>query len=355
MFTPNQYFNPRVVCSAVLSFFLALVLGGCQKPGQVVGETGRGELRTTLKMFSGQDGRRLTWPQLMEASADADVLILGEQHDDAVGHAVQLAIVEDILARRSGGALSMEMLDRGEQAFVDDYLAGIINREKFIEQTASTRWRKISRDYLEGKIDKQTFGEKIRKLGWPDWENNYQPIIDAAKSHSARVIAANTPWARYTRLANKNGYDHLNSLSSSQKALFELPRDVLRGPYRERFWEVIAGRPEGEPARISDEAGKGPENVHSGLSDEKVLGMFRAQLVMDATMADSIADALQNGAAKVIHLVGQFHSDFNGGVVQELKHRRPGARILTVSLQRAKIIKLRKEDRGRADVVIYTK
>ncbi len=69
----------------------------------------------------------IDWQGLLEAIEWADVVILGEQHDDAVAHAVQLAVVEDAMKRYPGTALSMEMLDREEQALVDDYLADFIN------------------------------------------------------------------------------------------------------------------------------------------------------------------------------------------------------------------------------------
>lgn len=83
-------------------------------------------------------------------------------------------------------------------------------------------------------------------------------------------------------------------------------------------------------------------------------GLFRAQLVWDATMARSIADALGRGRAKVVHLAGRFHSDFDGGTVQFLRRYRPGVRVLVVSLVPADAAELRPEDVGRADVVIYT-
>ena len=51
--------------------------------------------------------------------------------------------------------------------------------------------------------------------------------------------------------------------------------------------------------------------------------MYRAQLVMDATMAESIAAASRAGAVKVVHLVGHFHCDFEGGLIQELRRRLP--------------------------------
>ena len=81
---------------------------------------------------------------------------------------------------------------------------------------------------------------------------------------------------------------------------------------------------------------------------------FRAQLVWDATMAGSIAERLDGGLARVIHLVGQFHTDFDGGTVQYLLDRKPDLKILTISLQNAHSRVLRPADKKRADVVIYS-
>jgi hypothetical protein len=89
-----------------------------------------------------------------------------------------------------------------------------------------------------------------------------------------------------------------------------------------------------------------PEDIDPG---------FRSQLLWDSTMADSIARALRTPrTTKVIHLVGQFHSDFSGGTVKELRARRPIARVLTVSMQRRDGDALHERDEGRADIIIHT-
>ena len=62
----------------------------------------------------------------------------------------------------------------------------------------------------------------------------------------------------------------------------------------------------------------------------------------------------QRGAKKIIHLVGQFHSDFEGGTVAQLKARWPGVKLLVISLQRENPASLLDDDAGRADVVVYT-
>jgi uncharacterized iron-regulated protein len=196
-------------------------------------------------------------------------------------------------------------------------------------------------------------------VGWPDWDHNYQPIIEAAKSAGTSVVAANTPWLRYSRLANKDGYAGLDELTPAQSALFDAPDEVPTGKYRQRFWQIIAGRAEGEAPPESEAGGHEPDHAaqsasaHGELTDESILGMFRGQLLMDATMAASVVAALDTGATKVIHLVGQFHSDFEGGTVEQLRRRRPGIRILTVSLQNGEKTKPDEEDLGRADFIIY--
>jgi hypothetical protein len=112
-----------------------------------------------------------------------------------------------------------------------------------------------------------------------------------------------------------------------------------------------ADAPEAEPGEDALEERRMP--FHS-MSDEDIEAIFRSQLVWDATMAQSIARATDRGARKVIHLVGQFHCDFDGGTVLELRRRVPGIRILVISMQRAWPEKLLDEDRGRADIVLYT-
>ncbi len=329
-------------------FAVVLVLGGCVGSVRVVEPV---DVRSGLVICRGDDGVVVGWGQIMDAVAGADVIVLGEEHDDAVGHGFQLAVVEDVLQRWPDSAVSMEMFDRSEQAVVDDYLADFIDTETFQERTASTRWLKLSRQYAAGELKRKTFEQRIARLGWPQWETNYQPIVDAAKAAGVPVVAANTPWLVYMSVARREGFDRLDDVTNAQRMLFEVPQRIPDGAYRERFWDVLAGRAEGETA--DDDDGQEP-GAHPGFDDETILGMFRGQLVMDATMAASIADARRAGAGKVVHLVGHFHCDFDGGLVQELRYRDPDARILVITALAEAETQLRDEDNGRADFVVYT-
>lgn len=302
------------------------------------------DLRGRAPIFDAS-GNRKTWNDLLAATDHADVIILGETHDDATGHALQQAFFNDALERRPGTTLSMEMLDRSEQAAVDDYLAGIGGKESFYAGISSGNARKIARSYLSGEINRATFEKRIFSLGWPAWESNYQPMIDAGKKNGARVIASNTPWLRYTSIANKKGLTELRTLTPAQQALVEVPPMLPAGEYRKRFFDLMSGF-----ANHSND-----DDAHGGGMDEDmILGMYRAQCVMDATMAASIVDHLNTHGGPVVHLVGQFHSDFNGGLIEQLRFMKPDVRVYNVSLQPVAAEELRDEDRSRADMIVYT-
>ena len=59
-------------------------------------------------------------------------------------------------------------------------------------------------------------------------------------------------------------------------------------------------------------------------------------------------------ADKIVHLVGQFHSDFEGGTIMEVRRRAPDVRVLSISMQAVDATSLREDDVDRADIVIYT-
>jgi uncharacterized iron-regulated protein len=305
----------------------------------------RPEAPRHLAMFDGQDGRRVAWLDLLEAVRLADVVIVGEQHDDATGHAVELVLVRDALANWAKTAVSLEMLERDDRDALNEYLAGEIERQAFIEKAGVADW-----------------------AGEGTWERFYQPVVDAAKDADARVIAANAP-RKYAGMARTCGYAVLRKLDEKARALFHLPEVSTGGSYSRRFRKAM--RTHKSPGEAKDEkkdekpneedaaeaesaSAKAERKHHRPLTDDEIEAMFRAQELWDATMASSIIMGLGHGAEKVIHLVGGFHSDHDGGLVQRLRLRKPGLRVLSLSLVPVHSRRLRREDRARADVVVYT-
>ena len=248
-----------------------------------------GQVRTAVQIHTPEDTTPLLWDQFIEQAGAADVVVLGEMHDDHVGHLVQLAVVEDLLARSTNVLVAMEMLERDEQPLVDDYRDGLIDQATFTKKTESGNWA----------------GEG----SWQDW---YLPIIDAAHTGGGRVIAANAP-RRYVRTARKDGWERLKQLPNDRRAYVQWPDPPIEGAYKERFIALMGDH-------------------EATLDDQVIESWFRAQTTWDATMAESVAQHHPPGGTTVL-LIGQFHSNLDGGTVQMLRRYMPEATLLVVCLR----------------------
>ncbi|MDG2021604.1 MAG: ChaN family lipoprotein [Phycisphaerales bacterium] len=269
----------------------------------------------TLPVFDGTTEASISWDDLIARANAAEVIVIGEEHDDPGAHAVQLAIFKAVLSTDSASALSLEMLERDEQDLVDAWLAGSLETDDFVEQTGSRNWG-----------------------GEEGWYRFYQPALDAARTSDAPIVAANAP-RRYVSRARKEGYDVLRALPEEERDWFDIPPALDDGPYYERFAETMRGF-------------RGDE-----IEEEAIIATFRSQQVWDATMARSITMAMDDPQIeRVIHFIGRFHSDLEGGTIGEIRRLRPETDLLVISCVRRDgvINALDPEDLGRGDVVVYT-
>lgn len=260
-------------------------------------------------MFEGETGRVATWADLFDGIAWADVVVLGEEHDDAVAHQFQLAVVEQMLASWPKTAVALEMLERDQQEELEAYLAGNLDREQLLEVVTSSEAsaRKFAEFYL--------------------------PIVDAAGLQGAPVVAANAP-RRYVRMARVSGWEELEELPPEERRYYDVPPRLDEGEYRQRIEELMKEHDQA-PTR---------ENVDA---------ILRAQQVWDRTMATSVLRALGT-VDKVVLLVGRFHGDFAGGTIEQLHAKNAFVKVLYVSTIDLDERTLRPEDQDRADLVVYT-
>jgi len=270
----------------------------------------------------GADNAIVTWDDLVARAGAADIVVLAEQHDDSQAHRFQAAL-SGILAARGRVAVCMEMFERDEQALVDAYLAGRISQKTLVDITESRDWG------AKGK-----------------WDEFYQPIVDAAKENGSPVIAANAP-RRFTRLGRLESFDALATFAEAYPEQFVVPAPIEQSAYYERFKATMSHH-SAPPAKGQG----GKAHTMPEFTEEQLAGMFRAQQVWDATMADSVVKAWR-AQGKAMLMVGQFHTDHDGGLLLRTKAAAPDAKILTISLDKAESTTLREEDKGRADLVVY--
>jgi uncharacterized iron-regulated protein len=275
---------------------------------------------TALPMFDGATGEEVDWRDLVARAARADAVLIGETHSLRLGLAAAAELFEQsVRASMDAGldsrpALALEFFDRETQIAIDDYLAGVIEEVQFLEYANRT-----AGNYPPG----------------------HRAMVEIAKREGLPVTAANAP-RRYVRLARTDGVERYEAMTPSQRRLFETPGETTEGRYREDFFDLMGGAAHGDE-----------EGEDQGPTEEEIEGFFLSQNVWDATMADTVADALEDGYAPVFLVVGRFHTDYEGGLTQRLRERTPDAEVLTISVLDAREDSLHEDDEGRADVVIY--
>ncbi len=265
----------------------------------------------SLRLFNGLSGAVMSWDGLVRAASEADVVLIGEVHGHPVGLAAAAELFEQVAAGAATAALSLEFFERDEQVKLDDYLTGVFKEEKEFLVAAGRR-----------------------KGNYPA---GHRAMVETARANGQPVIAANAP-RRYVSIARVSGFEALRGLSEEQRRLFVIPESLTEGRYREKFFEMM-------------EEHSDPGNPDAPPIDGE--GYFRSQCMWDATMADSILAAAEQGRRPVVHVVGQFHSDYSGGTVSRIAQQRSDVLVWTISMVTEWSESLREEDQGRADCVIY--
>lgn len=226
-------------------------------------------------------GEKLLTSELAARLDDVDVVFLGELHDSDEAHELQLELTEALLERRGDVIVSLEMFERDIQAHVDLYLAGEMDEAAFL---ASSR-------------------------PWPNYAEDYRPVIELAREHGLTVVAANIPRPLAAEVA-REGLDQV-------RYQWWMPRDVETPPgaYRDNFVDAMGG--------------------HGAELDMD--RFFAAQAVKDEAMAESIELAMVLAGPEppiVVHWNGRFHSDYGLGTVERLLRRRPELRVAIVTTVR---------------------
>src|SRR5215831_562375 len=153
----------------------------------------------------------------------ADVVFVGEQHDDANTHRLELAIVEGLLRRRVPLVIAMEMFERDVQPVLDQYLAGTITEEQFLKDSRP----------------------------WPRYATDYRPIIELARAHKVPVIGSDVP-RRIAGDVSRTGLGVLDGLGADRHLAARDLQCPTSGAYYDRFLEAMGGHPPSGDPKAAD-------------------------------------------------------------------------------------------------------
>ena len=243
-------------------------------------------------------GKKVRYNKMIRQLLKADVVLIGELHNNPIIHWLELEITKDA-SEHLELVLGAEMFERDNQEPLNKYLQGTLTAEGL--DTAARLWNNYNTDYA--------------------------PLVNFAKSKHLAFIATNIP-RRYASLVNRAGFTALNNLSALEKSWM--------APLPMAFDSTLAGYK--DMAKMMDE--------HSGSN------IVKAQASKDATMAYSILQAAVAGSL-FIHYNGSYHSDNHDGIVWYLRQARPTLKITTISTVLQKNVRrLLSENKGKADFIV---
>jgi uncharacterized iron-regulated protein len=237
--------------------------------------------QSNYKIYNTATQKPATIDDIINDMAKADILFYGEEHNDSVGHAIELAIFTKFVEKyQTKAALSLEMFETDTQPILNEYLANLIREKNFISDARA----------------------------WNNYKD-YRPMVELAKQKHLPVIAANAP-GRYTNRVTRLTLKSLDQLDTLAKTyLPPLPIDTSTGAYYDKFVNIMGG--------------------HANMGG---MNIYQSQNLWDATMAWSIAKYFKaHAGSKIMQVNGGFHSEDKLGAAAQLKKYAPNARVINVA------------------------
>jgi uncharacterized iron-regulated protein len=248
-------------------------------------------------------GKQVDFGSMNTGLDKADVILFGEMHNNPIIHWLQLELSK---ARLDGTdlVLGAEWFESDNQVVLDEYLDGF-----------------ITHDHLK----------KEAKI-WPNYNTDYRPIIDFAKSNNLDFIATNIP-RRYASLVSKQGPQALDSLTQDSKSLLStLPYVVTKNDDGYERMRSMMG-------------------AHShGMNIDYLIA---AQALKDYTMAEHIVSNRTKNQ-QFIHFNGTFHSQGHDGIANYLLMKDKKLKVFVIATVEADTLEWNDEWNGYGDFLIVT-
>lgn len=254
-----------------------------------------------FQIFDGS-GKPVTFSDMAEKCAGADIVFFGEYHNDPIGHWLQYELTAFLFAKKGNALiLGAEMFESDNQLIMDEYLQGLIPAKKF--------------------------GDEARL--WPNYDTDYKPLVDFAKENRLPFIATNVP-RRYASLVAKEGFEALEKLSAEAKALIA-PLPVAYDENLNCYKSMLSMQ---------------------GMGGHANANLPKAQAVKDATMSYFILKYFSKGKL-FLHYNGSYHSDNHEGIVWYLKQKDKNLKIVVISSASQKnISELSDDNKGKGDFIL---
>ncbi|MDX6770867.1 MAG: ChaN family lipoprotein [Elusimicrobiota bacterium] len=238
-------------------------------PGGPVPSSAPGAVPTVVA----RQGAALTgWADYLDAVAAADLVAVGEKHDEAAHHRVQAEVLVEMALRGRDMVVALEMATPDDQPTLDAFLAGTMSETDF-----AAWWDR-------------TWGYSYAL---------YRPIFDAARAVGIPVAGINAPRALVKEVARKG----VAGLSPADRA--KLPASIQESADA-RYRAYVEASLDG----------------HGPMPPDRRARMIEVQAVWNETMGENAARLAATGRLVVV-VAGQGHAFYGAGVPESAARRRP--------------------------------
>jgi uncharacterized iron-regulated protein len=221
-------------------------------------------------------GAALTPADLPARLSATRILFVGEAHVAVESHAVELAVIRELVKAGRRVSVGLEMYPVSAQASLDEWTAGKLSEPDFLEKSGWFRhW----------------------SYNW----NYYRDIFVFARDNGVRLFGANVP----AELVSNVGRKGIDSLEPADRALLPERVDWDNAEFKRLF-----------------RASFDEDEFHGGMSDDMLNRMVQAQATWDAAFGWSAVRAAKTSddpKAIVVMLVGEGHVYYGLGAERQAR------------------------------------
>jgi len=225
--------------------------------------------------------------EVFDRLSSARIVLLGEAHTTVAHHRWQLYMLSALHSRHANLVVGFEMLPRRVQASLDDWSAGRLTEEEFLEQS---EWQKV----------------------WGYDAGLYLPLLHFARLNRLSTVALNVDRKLVSQVSQRGwqalGEDERMGLSDPAPA---------SDAYRNSLAELFAYK------QLLSDASEGEDSVEPDLDEilrsDAFSNFVEAQLTWDRAMAEALAAAhRRDPKAIVVGIVGRGHLEYGYGIPHQL-------------------------------------
>ena len=234
-------------------------------------------------------GKALQGERLFERLAKAKIVLLGEAHTTAAHHRWQSYMLGALHSRRNNMVVGFEMLPRRVQSVLDDWSAGRLAEDEFLEQVD---WEQV----------------------WGYDARFYLPLFHFTRLNRLPTIALNVDRSLISRVA-REGWQ---SLGDDEREGVSDPAPASDA-YRESLARLYAYKQSLRDAEGEAGVAHGEIDLEEILDSDEFANFVSAQQTWDRAMAEALATAHSiDPTALVVGIIGRGHLENGYGIPHQL-------------------------------------